>query len=41
MGEDGLPRTVLKCSPQAIPDGVRMQNGRLVEIDGVFRPRHL
>jgi hypothetical protein len=36
MGEDGLPRTVLKCSPQAIPDGVRMQNGRLVKIDGVF-----
>jgi hypothetical protein len=37
MGEDGLPRTVLKCSPKAIPDGVRMQNGRMVEIDGVFR----
>ncbi|MGF6710044.1 hypothetical protein QFZ41_001008 [Luteibacter sp. W1I16] len=37
LGEDGLPRTVLKCSPQVIPDGVRLQNGRLVKIPGVFR----
>jgi hypothetical protein len=37
MGEDGIPRTVLKCSPPAIPDGVRMEHERMVKIPGVFR----
>jgi hypothetical protein len=36
MGPDGIPRTVLKCSPQAIPDGVRMEGDRMVELRGVF-----
>lgn len=37
MGPDGIPRTVLKCSQQAIPDGVRMDGDRMIEIRGVFR----
>lgn len=37
MGPDGIPRTVLKCSPQAIPDGVRMEGDRMVELRDVFR----
>jgi len=37
MGPDGIPRTVLKCSPQAVPDGVRMDGGRMVSIPEVFR----
>lgn len=37
MGPDHIPRTVLKCSPKAVPDGVRMDGGRMVSIPEVFR----
>ena len=37
MGDDGIPRTVLKCSPSVIPDGVRMEGGRMFELRDVFR----
>jgi hypothetical protein len=37
MGVDGIPRTVLKCSPRVIPDGVRMDGDRMVELRDVFR----
>jgi hypothetical protein len=37
MGPDGIPRTVLKCSPKAVPDGVRMEGDRMVSIPEVFR----
>jgi len=37
MGPDGIPRTVLKCSPKVIPDGVRMEGDRMVSIPEVFR----
>lgn len=36
MGPDGIPRTVLKCSPAAIPDGVTVTPDGLSVIRGVF-----
>jgi hypothetical protein len=36
MGPDGIPRTVLKCSPAAIPDGVTATPDGLSVIRGVF-----
>jgi len=37
MDEHGIPRTVLKCSVAAVPDGVRLVNGRLMHDPRVFR----
>lgn len=37
MGPDGIPRTVLKCSPHVIPDGVAIENGQLRRDPQVFR----
>jgi hypothetical protein len=36
MGDGGIPRTVLKCSPSVIRDGVRMEGGRMFELRDVF-----
>jgi hypothetical protein len=38
MGAGGIPRTVLKCSPQGVPDGVRMEGDRMIDLpDGFWR----
>jgi len=37
MGNEGIPRTVIKCSVPAVPDGVRLEHGRLVHLPEVFR----
>ncbi|HEY4293251.1 hypothetical protein [Luteibacter sp.] len=37
MGSDGIPRTVITCSPAVIPDGVVIENGQLRHKPEVFR----
>jgi hypothetical protein len=38
MGPGGIPRTVLKCSPRSMPDGVRMEGDRMIDLpDGFWR----
>jgi len=37
MGPEGIPRTVIKCSVKEVPDGVRLEHGRLVHQPEVFR----
>lgn len=36
MGPEGIPRTVLKCSPAVIPDGVSLVDGELRRDKAVF-----
>ena len=37
IGVDGIPTTVIKCTPVAQTDGVRIESGRIVDIPGRSR----